>query len=152
MAIAINACTIVSSVSPSYSPELLKCTAGQFAMPLGVRICEDVCITWGILKTRTREKPISSSCSSPWELPLLSISSRLYTVLPCFLRSCQAVSNRCYFGSSAADASLLWVLQPFCNHALPLCLHVFPYGLLPSSRSPHLAWPPTRPAGHPGCH
>lgn len=73
-------------------------------------------------------------------------------VLPCFLRSRQAVSNHCYFGSLTADTSLPWVLWPFCNHSLPLCPHVFPYSLVPSSPSLYLAWPPTRPAGHPGCH
>lgn len=86
-----------------------------------------------------------------WELPLLSISSQLYMVLPCFLRSRQAVSNHRYFGSLTADTSLLWVLRPFCNHSLPLCPCVF-LQPRPLFSQPNLAWPPTRPAGHPGCH
>lgn len=63
-----------------------------------------------------------------------SCSLMIWCATPSFLRSSQAVSNHRYCLSMTADTWLLWVLQPFCTHTLPLsaCFLTASSPLLPS--------------------
>lgn len=106
-------------------------------VPAGCWPCNPQAKHWGMLACQTANHLLLQRYLYKHKMCALwsqSCSLMIWCATPSFLRSSQAVSNHRYCLSMTADTWLLWVLQPFCTHTLPLsaCFLTASSPLLPS--------------------